>query len=197
MSKQLLSIPLSLFALVTVFAADGDTEKKEYSDELQRATELLIEEHYEEATTALSALREKDITTTTWGMVSFNLGIGYRLDGKHDEAIKVFMEVLESDVNDRDPGANIMEHFRNYRHKACYEISYNYEAKGEIEKALEYMELSKTKYEFQDVCGNCFEQAEERRSKRIEILTEKKNRPNQAVDTTPVSALTLSPSENS
>ena len=127
-----------------------------------------------------AALREKEITTTTWGMASFNLGIGYRLDGKYDEAIKVFIDVLKSDVNDRDPGANIMEHFRNYRHKACYEISYNYEAKGEIEKALEYMELAKTKYEFQDVCGTCFEQAEERRLKRIEMLTEKKNLPNKS-----------------
>ena len=107
-------------------------------------------------------------------MVSFNLGITLRLNSKYNESIIIFEEILKSKLNDRDPAPSLMEHFRNYHYKACLEISYNYEKLKDYKKALEYMNLAKTKYQFQDICGTCFEQAKKEIESRVKFLRNQK-----------------------
>ena len=169
-------------------SADPEEERGECAQELNEATDLLVDGKLEESEEALRALRSKEITKTTWAMASFNLGINLKMQEKYQESIEVFKEILSSDVNDRDPAPNLMEHFRNYRHKACWEISYNYELMKDYEKALEYIDLAKTKYTFQDICGTCLREAHEsieRRTKHLKELIEKRS--NNALHPTPYS----------
>ncbi|MGJ8640447.1 MAG: hypothetical protein ACSHYA_13755 [Opitutaceae bacterium] len=161
-----------LFLAVT---SHGETigeeeEKPQYLERLESATDLLIAGDLEKAEVALRELRAEKITLRTWGMASFNLGISLRYQGEYLDAIKVFEEVLESKLNDREPAPNIMEHFMNYHYKACMEISYNFELLEEYSKALESMKLAKTKHKFQDTCGTCYEQVDSEWVARVEHL---------------------------
>ena len=109
-------------------------------------------------------------------MVSNNLGIVLKIQKKYPEAIEVFKSVLVSDVNDRDPGSNLMESFRNYRHKACTQIALCYEALKDYEKAIEYIHLAKEKYVFQADCGNCADNAAESLKQHEARITEKQKK---------------------
>ncbi len=151
-------------------------ETKENLDALKSAGALIMEKEYAEAEEALRALREKELSLSTWGIASFNLGVTLRLSGQHTESIRIFEELLASGVNDLDPADNPMEHYRNYRHKACWEISFNYEAMEDFEKALEYMASAKSKHIFQDTCGHCYGQTMARLERRVQYLNKLKQK---------------------
>ena len=140
-------------------ASQVETQKN--LDAMNAAIDLIQEQKYEEAEQALAALRKEKLQKSTWAMASNNLGTVLEMDKKYSEAIKVFESILVSDVNDRDPGSNLMESFRNYRFKACIQIAFCYEALGNYESAIDYIHLAKDKYKFEADCGNCAEQAAE------------------------------------
>ena len=150
-------------------------EKEEFLGELNAATKLLVQKKYSEAETALRTLRKKDITRSTWGKASFNLGFSLRMANKYLESIEVFQEIIASDVNDKEPSPNMMEHFMNYRHKSCWEISLNYELLEEYEKALHYMQQADSKHPFQDadLCGSCSARAKKSLEQRVQFLKSK------------------------
>jgi hypothetical protein len=52
-----------------------------------------------------------------------------------------------------------MEEFRNYRYRACLQISSCYESRGDVPHALEYARLARGKYRYQAHCANCAEDA--------------------------------------
>ena len=151
-------------------------ESEAISEKMAEAVQFFENEDYAKAEEAFKKLRARKLPRSTWGMVSNNLGLVLKIEEKYGEAIEVFESILVSDVNDRDPGGHIMENFRNYRHKASIQIALCYEAKGDIPKALEYIELARTKYAFEAHCGNCAEDAAAR-LKALEkrfLLAEKK-----------------------
>lgn len=148
-------------------------ENHNYLIELENCTRHIMEDNYDLAEKSLRSLRNKNITLSTWGMASFNLGIALRLNKKYKESIIIFEEILKSNLNDRDPTPNLMEHFRNYHYKACLEISYNYENLKNFKMALEYLNLAKTKYKFQDICGTCLEHANKNLASRVDYLKNK------------------------
>jgi tetratricopeptide (TPR) repeat protein len=149
----------TLSAQTTVAATQVESERN--LADLNAAIELCQSDKYAEAEKAFTILRNANLQKSTWGMVSNNLGIVLKIQKKYSQAIEVFKSVLDSDVNDRDPGSNLMEGFRNYRHKACIQIALCYEALGTYEKAIEYIHLAKEKYTFQADCGNCADDAAE------------------------------------
>jgi tetratricopeptide (TPR) repeat protein len=173
MKSLLFSLILVISLGVPAFAqaaeeSDANTEK------LNAAITLFQSKELSKAEDAFRALRAENLQTSTWGMVSNNLGITLKAQKKYSEAIKVFKSVLESDVNDRDPGGHLMESFRNYKNKAAIQIALCYEAQGEIEKSLEYIELATSQYAFQADCGNCASDAEAALGRHKARLEEKK-----------------------
>jgi len=158
-------------------AADGPTngtpgvvEKQEYLDRLQAANKRFSEGEVREAIQYWEALQTKDIQPSSWGKVAFNIGIAHKRLAEYDEAIRSFETIFPSKVDDREPGENLMEEFRNYRYRACLQISSCYEAKGDIARAFEYAKLAKEKYKYQAHCANCAMGAESALSERFERL---------------------------
>jgi len=97
--------------------------------------------------------------TKQFGIAQFNLGRALQVQRKYDAAIAEYEKLFPSRVNDREPGASVMETFRNYRHSAAFQISRCYEGKGDLSRALEWANEARDKYRFQSWCGTCSAQA--------------------------------------
>jgi tetratricopeptide (TPR) repeat protein len=93
----------------------------------------------------------------TWGKATYNMGIEYFCLERYEDAIYYFQEVLNSSVDDKEPGSHIMETNRNYHHWSCTKIADCYERMEEFDKALEYMILSTEEYTYYSWCGTCAE----------------------------------------
>ena len=130
-------------------------EKPEFVAELEKANALHQDEKLVEAEKAYKALRGKGINDATWAMTSNNLGINLRMQKKYEESSKVFNEILLRKLNNRDPGGNLMEHFRNYHYNACIELVRNYSFSGNNAKAIEALKMTKKKYPFESCCATC------------------------------------------
>lgn len=164
-----------MFALpIAAFASNPEPEEKpENIEMLTRANELIEEEKYAEAESLFRKLLKKDLTTSTAGMVSFNLGITLRLEKKYDESISVFEGILKSSVDDRDSSGELMEVYRNYKHRSCIQIAIGYEVQENYTKALEYIKMASDTYKYQADCGTCAEQSEDSLKKWTKHLEEK------------------------
>src|SRR4051812_44421268 len=77
---------------------------------------------------------------------------------------------LGSGVNDCDPSGNLMEAYRNYRHRACLEISMCHEEEGDREAALRYAVLARDRYPYRSWCGTCLMDSKATLRERIERL---------------------------
>jgi hypothetical protein len=108
--------------------------------------------------------------TSAWGMAVFNSGVVHRQLGHFGEAIALFEQLLSSRVNDMDPGEELMETNRNYRHRACVGISACYEQQSDPAGALRYARLARDRYPFQSWCGTCMREANAAVRERIEQL---------------------------
>lgn len=94
-------------------------------------------------------------TTRQYGAAQYNLGVVLRHQKKYDEAIAEFMKLLPSEVNDREPGCDVMEFFRNYRNSAAKQISLCYELKGDLQQALDGLIQARDTYRYQSRCCTC------------------------------------------
>jgi tetratricopeptide (TPR) repeat protein len=160
-------------------AADTDAqksteEKKDLLDRLERANALFSEDKIEAAVGIYKAVLAEKPMPPTWGKVTFNLGIALRRLSKLDEAIRTFETIFPSEVDDREAGGHLMEEFRNYRYRACLQISACYEAKGDMARALTFALSARDKHKYQAHCGTCAKNARERLEARITELKKKK-----------------------
>ena len=105
-----------------------------------------------------------------WGKAAFNSGLALRQLGRPKEAIVLLERLLCSDVEDREPGGHIMEAFRNYRHRACLEISTSYQQLKDYDKALDYALMGRDTHRFQTWCGTCAMSSRAALRARIERL---------------------------
>ena len=137
-----------------------EVESPKFDEALKVANQLFKDDKLKEAEAAYRTLRGQKTKLSTWGVASFNLALNLRAQKKFDESIQVLREILDSKLNDKDPGSNIMENYQNYHYKACLEISYTYEVKRNFAKALEYMELARSKYKYVSHCPTCAENAQ-------------------------------------
>jgi tetratricopeptide (TPR) repeat protein len=149
------------------FKADADTCASIYLSRGQRAYEG---KKLDEA--LLNYLRASTDypNSRSYGIAQYNVSIVLKDQGKYDEAIAEFAELFPSAVSDRDPGGNIMEAYRNYRHRAALRISECYEAKRDFVRALQFATLARDKYRYQSWCGTCSDSASRALAKRIEDL---------------------------
>ena len=92
--------------------------------------------------------------TPTWGKAVFNLGISHKDQSDFEGAIGYFTSLLDSDVNDLEPGGNIMEPYRNYRPRAQWQIAHSLFAQGKYRDALNAYRVGETRYPMESWCGN-------------------------------------------
>jgi len=155
-------------------AKKRDPEKKpEHARELEAANKLFEEGKYEEAEKAYRELEKKDTEPSTWGKVVFNLGLALARQKRYQQAIREFLRVIVSKVDDKEAGGDIMEAYRNYRHRACLEIAECYEAQKDYVTALTYAEMARDKHKYQSWCGTCAQGARRALDEYIEKLKAK------------------------
>jgi tetratricopeptide (TPR) repeat protein len=94
--------------------------------------------------------------TTSWPKAVYNTGLAYENLKDYREAIEYFKILLTTNVNNKEPGANVMEAYRNYQHKACMEISWCYETMEDYNEALKYAKLGRDRYVYETWCGTCY-----------------------------------------
>lgn len=159
MKKFVFAISLSL---IVTFLGDSIAQAAEKTDKKSSASELLElankahkEKNYDQAFRLWRQIQMDYKGTNAWPKAVYNTGIGLKEQKRFDEAIEVFKELLASDVNDTEPGAHIMEAYRNYRPKAQWEIGNCLLAKGDYEKALKAYHAAQHKHPFQSWCGTC------------------------------------------
>jgi len=170
---------LCLAASVPSWAAEAEpekahAEKRQFLDRFDVANDLFSKGKVREAATAYKALLREGLKPPTWGKVTFNLGIAHMKLSEYDEAIHTFETIFASKVDDREPGGNLMEEFRNYRYQACLKISRCYESKGDIPRALSFAIRARDDQKYQAHCGNCAMSASEALQDRIDDLGKKK-----------------------
>jgi len=110
-------------------------------------------------------------TSPNWPKATFNLGLLEVKQRHFARAIEHFQAVLDSHPNDKEPGANIMQVYRNYSHRGALAISECYEEMGQFRQALHYARLARTRYPYQSWCGTCQMSAQAYLARRIAYLT--------------------------
>lgn len=110
-------------------------------------------------------------TIPAWPKAVYNLGLLEMNHTHYSRAIEYFDEVLRSHPNDKEPGGNIMQVYRNYSHRSVLGISECYEKMGDYRQALRYAWLAKRRYPYLSWCGTCLQSANFALDKRIVRLT--------------------------
>jgi tetratricopeptide (TPR) repeat protein len=110
-------------------------------------------------------------TTPSWSKAVFNLGILEKQQADYRHAVAYFDELLQSHPNDKEPGGDIMEVYRNYSNRSALQISVCYEKLGDYRHALHYAWLAKTRYPYRSWCGTCLQSANIAILKRIAYLS--------------------------
>jgi len=110
------------------------------------------------------------------GISLFNQGCSLAKAGQWDKAIEVFVALIASEVDDRDPGGHIMETNRSYRHRAALEISKCHEAKGNYNEAYNWTLRARDDYRLVSGCGTCEQGSREKLNKRLDELAARAGR---------------------
>lgn len=107
---------------------------------------------------ALAIYREVEKRTSlgpNWGAAVFNQGVLLNELGSPLEARQVLRRLIASSVNDRDPGATLMETSRNYRHRAANLLADSYLMDWDAFSAYRWRFQAAERYPFRSWCGTC------------------------------------------
>ncbi len=124
---------------------------------IERAQRAYHAKRYDDALRRYRDICKRFPASSQYGAAQFNVGVILKEQKKYDRAIAEYHVLIDSQVNDRDPGSNIMVAFRNYRHRAAVGVSNCYLQQRRYEKALEYAYLARDKHRYQSWCGTCLE----------------------------------------
>lgn len=111
--------------------------------------------------------------TKSWPIAVYNLGITEQKRGNFKAAVAHFQSLLESKPDDRAPGADLMDIYRNYSHRCAIQLSLCFESTGDYKEALRYVIEAHGKYAPQSWCGNEIEGSKAYLAKRVAELTAK------------------------
>jgi tetratricopeptide (TPR) repeat protein len=148
--------------------AAQETQANSFLDAGNKAFEAGDFRGAEEAWTAVSRCPQ---TAPSWPKAMFNLGLLEERQEHYPRAIGYFQSVLDSHPNDKEPGANLMQVYRNYSHRSVLSISECYEKMGQFQQALRYARLAQTRYPYQSWCGTCLMLAQASLARRLAYLT--------------------------
>lgn len=92
-----------------------------------------------------------------YGRSFYNIPIVYAELEDYKMAKFWFKRVLNSDLNDRDEGADFMEPYANYHHEAAVNLSRLAYRDEDMPQALAYLDLARTRHPYQTFSGTSFE----------------------------------------
>ena len=124
-----------------------------------------------QAEVAWTKVRTCPNTIPAWPKAVFNLALLEMNQAHYSKAIGYFDEVVRANPNDKEPGQNLMQVYRNYSHRSVLGISECYEKMGDYRHALQYAWLAKRRYPYLSWCGTCLQSANFALDKRIARLT--------------------------
>jgi tetratricopeptide (TPR) repeat protein len=81
-----------------------------------------------------------------WPKAVYNLGLLEMHQANYPTTVGYFDEVVLSGPNDKEPGEDIMQVYRNYSNRSVLRISECYEKMHDYRQALRYAWLAKTRY---------------------------------------------------
>jgi tetratricopeptide (TPR) repeat protein len=158
--------------------ATGEDESLLIAQHADRAFRM---EDYAEAERLWRRIVDEYPTSNQLGLAQFNVGYVLQGQGKHDAAIAEYEKLFPSPVDDLDPTGEVMEFFRNYRHRAASQISQCYEAKGDFARALEWALTARDKYPYRSGCGTCMQQEADQTSNTLVRLLKLTGRTDEAL----------------
>jgi hypothetical protein len=149
MKKLVFTASMSLIvALLGSLSAQAPerTDKKGIANELSElANKAHAEQNYDRAFGLWGQIQTDYKGTIAWSKAVYNTGIALKKQKRIDETVEAFNNLVVSDINDTEPGAGIMEAWRNYRPKAQREIG----------KALRAYQAVEEKHLFRSWHGTC------------------------------------------
>lgn len=127
-------------------------------DYLEKAVEHFQNKELDSAIALMTkAVEETPDTTNCYGRCMNNIPLAYAMRGDFDNAILWFDKILDSNLDDLQPGTSIMEPYANYHHNACMKLVQVYESLEKPQMALKYLNLAETSYPYQTFSGTSFE----------------------------------------
>ncbi|MCY3019140.1 MAG: HEAT repeat domain-containing protein [Planctomycetota bacterium] len=108
--------------------------------------------------------------TRAWPDAQYNVGYLLLLRKMYKDAIAAFDKLLNANVNNWAPTANIMAPLANYQHQACLGIVSAYEGLEDFPAALKALQASATKHKFQSWCGTCLKAEQDALAARTRML---------------------------
>ena len=139
---------LLLVAGIPAGVCGGGTSALEAANQLHAAGRL------SEAEVAFREILWSETNESVVAKAMFNLGMTIKAEGRWDDAIRAFLVLRDTKVNDREPGSHLMEPYRNYRPRAQWEIGNCHFLAGRYAEAREAYGLTRKSYPFQSGCGN-------------------------------------------
>lgn len=147
------------FILVQVPNVDWQASDCGEDELFDRALSAYEAEDYDSALADFRQLAEEFPESESRGAYHFNIAVALQQQGRWQEAITAFGEVIDMGLNDRDPeGQTVMQMgFRNYRFRSAVRIMVCFEELGDYEQALKWNRLASSTYSYQHWCGTCSE----------------------------------------
>lgn len=143
--------------------------------EVDRAVELVqrgnaahAAGNLDEAIAAWREVIDRHPTTCGWGVAVFNVGVAMTEASRWAEAIPVFEALIASDVDDEEPGGNVMEATRDYHHRAALELSTCHERLEAWGQALAWALAARDRFQSASWCGTCVDSDRDELAARIE-----------------------------
>jgi tetratricopeptide (TPR) repeat protein len=96
-------------------------------------------------------------TSVCYGRCFNNIPLAYASLGQFDEAKIWFNKILQSSLNDKAPGTDIMEPYANFHHNACMKLVQVNQTLKDYSQALKYLDSAETTYSFKTFSGTGFE----------------------------------------
>ncbi len=144
-------IGLVLIPLIYAQSAAEDAAPMDFA----RAEAAVKAGNLAEAIKIFSAVAESDESSSLSAKACFNAGVLLRQTDQHELAIGQFEKVIAMKPNDREPGGDLMQAYRNYSHRSAVEIADILEDQGAFAAALEWAESASSDFRYQSWCGTC------------------------------------------
>lgn len=96
-----------------------------------------------------------DSSAPSFGRSAFNYGLLLREANCPAAAIDALRSILPSNANDFEAGTNLMEAYRNYRHRAALEIARAYNDLFNYPAAYLWRRAAETEHRYKSWCGTC------------------------------------------
>src|SRR5262245_29450095 len=154
MMCRMRSLLLKLQAcLVALTSACGMFALLAQAGSLEEATRLFESGDNKAAEAVYRQVIAQATNASERGMATFNMGMLLQKLARYDEAVAAYTNLIGQPVNDLEPGGHMMETYRNYRHRAQWEIGNCYFSRKDFTNALEAYRAAKDKHPLRTWCG--------------------------------------------